>query len=227
VLGATGAVGSALVRELLAEPAWASVTIFVRQPTTMFAGHPGASKLSEHRMDVDRLASQVAGELALRRDAQLGAVAAFCTLGVGQPRKVSRTELRRVDVGIAEAFANGCRSAEVPHFSLLTAVGADPSSRNPYLKVKGDIEQAVVALEFQRSSLFRPSLLVTRTLRYGLQDRITQAVFPRISRFLPSRLREVTVESLGRAMRVNAERDGAPGTEVLHHEDFLSLAAAG
>jgi uncharacterized protein YbjT (DUF2867 family) len=224
VLGATGAVGSALVRELLAEPAWASVTIFVRQPTTMFAGHPGASKLSEHRLDGERLASQVAGELALRRDAQLGAIAAFCTLGVGQPRKVSHTELRRVDVGIAEAFANGCRSAEVPHFSLLTAVGADPSSRNPYLRVKGEIEQAVVALGFQRSSMFRPSLLVTRTLRYGMQDRVTQAVFPRISRFLPSRLREVTVESLGRAMRVNAERDGAAGTEVLHHEDFLSLA---
>jgi uncharacterized protein YbjT (DUF2867 family) len=131
VLGATGAVGSALVRELLAEPAWASVTIFVREPTTMFGGHPGATKLSEHRMDLDRLSSQVAGELALRRDAQLGAIAAFCTLGVGQPRKVSNSELRRVDVGIAEAFASGCRSAGVPHFSLLTAVGADPSSRNP------------------------------------------------------------------------------------------------
>lgn len=225
VLGATGAVGSALVRELLAAPGWASVTIFVRTPTTMFAGCPGIAKLSEQRMDVDHVEGQVASELALRREAQLGALAAFCTLGVGQPRKVSRAELRRVDVGIAGAFARGCRSAGVHHFSLLTAVGANPASRTFYLKVKGEIERTVSALHFERASFFRPSLLVTSTLRYGFQDRVTQAVFPRISPFLPSRFREITVEDLARAMRVNAEADRMFGAEVLEHEDFLRLTA--
>lgn len=227
VLGATGAVGSALVRELLAGAAWASVSIFVRRPTRQFADHPGASKLSEHVMDSGRLESDVSGELALRRDAQLGTLAAFCTLGVGQPRKVSRAELRRVDVGIAGEFARGCRAANVPHFSLLTAVGANARSTLYYARVKGEIEQQVTALGFERASYFRPSLLVTRQLRYGLQDRVAQAVFPRISRFLPSRYREVTVERLARAMRTNAERRDAHGVEVLEHDDFVRLAGEG
>jgi uncharacterized protein YbjT (DUF2867 family) len=226
VLGATGAVGSALVRELLDGSRWRSVSIFVRRPTSGFEGHRGASKLSVHVVDHARLEAEVMCEMTLRRDAQLGTIAAFCTLGVGQPRKVSREELRRVDVGIAGAFARGCRSAGVSHFSLLTAAGADSSSRLYYAKVKGDAEQAVAALGFPRASYFRPSLLVTRELRYGVQDRVTQAVFPRISPFLPSRYHEITVEHLARAMRANAERDGVSGEEVLEYADFVRVAGA-
>ena len=225
VLGATGAVGSALVRELLAAPAWASVTIFVRRPTATFAGARGLEKLSEHVMHVDHLEHEVAGELALRRRAQLGAAAAFCTLGVGEPSTVSRAELQRVDVGIAGAFARGCRMAQVPHFSLLTAVGANRTSPLHYLRVKGEIESLVGSLEFGRASFFRPSLLVTRTLRYGFKDRVSQTIFPRLSRFLPSRYREITVEQLASAMRINAEQAQPTGIEVLEHADFVRLAA--
>lgn len=223
VLGGTGAVGSALVRELLAGSRWASVTIFVRRPTRQFVGVPGAEKLSEHLMDVDRLEGEVAAQTSLRRDAQRGPWSAFCTLGVGQPRKVSREELHRVDVGIASAFARGCRGAGVPHFSLLTAVGASATSQSYYLRVKGEIEEAVEMLGFERTSFFRPSMLLTREMRYGLQDRLTHAIFPRISRFLPSRLHEITVEDLATAMRVNAEREGVRGREVLEYEDFVRL----
>ena len=225
MLGGTGAVGSALVRELLAGPRWASVSIFVRAPTTQFTGVPGASRLSEHVIDLAQLERDVAGELTMRRDAQLGTLAAFCTLGIGQPSRVSAAEHRRVDVGIAGAFARACRAADVPHFCLLTAVGADASSWSRYVAVKGEIEDVVRALGFRRTSLFRPSLLVTRDIRYGLQDRVMQALFPRVSPVLPSRYHEITVSALGRAMRLDAERDGVEGTEILEYAAFERLLA--
>ena len=46
------------------------------------------------------------------------------------------------------------------------------------------------------TSLFRPSLLVTREIRYGLQDRITQRVFPIVAGLLPRRYHQVRVEVL-------------------------------
>ena len=75
----------------------------------------------------------------------------------------------------------------------------------------------------RRTSLFRPSLLVTPNIRYGLQDRVTQRVFPLIQPFFPARYHSVRVEDLARAMRINAERPGTPGVEILHYPEFVRL----
>lgn len=219
VLGATGAVGSALVRELLAVPDWIEVTALVRRPTDRFDALEGRSKLILKVTSMDQLESAAAA-------AGRGCTVAFSTLGVGQPRKVAREEFWRVDVGYTAMFAQGCRAAGILHFSLLGAVGADPTSRSYYLKTKGRAEEAVKAQRFKRASFFRPSLLVTREIRYGLQDRITQAVFPRISRFLPARFHEIRVEDLARAMRLNAERPPTAPVEVLEYPQVAALLAA-
>ena len=49
-------------------------------------------------------------------------------------------------------------------------------ARTHYFHVKGSAEDVLAALGFARASFYRPSLLVTRTVRYGLQDRLTQAI---------------------------------------------------
>ncbi|HET7024603.1 MAG TPA: NAD(P)H-binding protein [Gemmatimonadales bacterium] len=218
VLGGTGAVGSALVRELLAAPDWIEVTALVRRPTDRFDALEGRAKLILQVTPMDRVEAVAAA-------AGRGCTVAFSTLGVGQPRKVSREELWNVDVGHTAMFAQGCRSAGVLHFSLLGAVGADPRSRSYYLKIKGRAEEAVLVQRFKRASFFRPSLLVTQEIRYGLQDRITQAVFPRISRYLPPRWHEVRVEDLARAMRLNAERPPLGAVEILEYPQVTALLA--
>ena len=77
-----------------------------------------------------------------------------------------------------------------------------------------------------RTSLFRPSLLVTRQIRYGMQDLLTQRLFPLVAPLLPKRYHGIRVEDLARAMRVNAERPGRPGVEVLEYPDFMALLGA-
>jgi len=213
VIGATGAVGGALVRELLASPVCEGVVALARRP---IAGCPASSKLSVHLVDLDDL------ETATARLAE-GCAAAFCTMGIGQPRKVSFEDLWRVDVEFAGAFARGAAAAGSTHISLLSAVAANVSSRNPYIKVKGAAEQAVAQAGIARTSLFRPSLLVTPDIRYGLQDRVTQSLFPLVQWMFPARYHSVRVEDLGRAMRLNAERSGAAGVEVLQYPEFVRL----
>jgi uncharacterized protein YbjT (DUF2867 family) len=136
-------------------------------------------------------------------------------------------EVWRVDVECAGAFARGAAAAGVRHISLLSSVGANRESRNPYLRVKGAAEQAIEAAGIARTSLFRPSLLVTPQIRYGVQDRITQAVFPVVAPLLPGRYHQVRVEDLARAMRINAERPASAGVEVLEHPDFVRLLRSG
>jgi len=215
VIGATGAVGSALVRELLASSRCAGVTILTRRSTGMFASVPGGGKLTQRVVDMDRVDLQA-------REPAAGCDAAFCTMGIGQPRKVPREVFWKVDVEYATAFGRACKDAGVRHLSLLGALGANPRSSTYYLRVKGAVEERLQGLGFARLSLFRPSVLVTEKLRYGFQDWLTQRLFPWASRFLPSRFHQIRVHDLARAMRLNAERNAA-GTEVLYYDDCVAL----
>jgi len=216
VLGATGAVGSALTRELLASRAWESVTIVTRRPTAVFRDAPGVEKLTAHVVEMSRV-EEGAARLAE------GTHAAFCTMGLGQPSKASREQFWQVDVEQSTAFARACRAAGVRHYSLLSSVGADPDARSYYLRVKGTAESRAQALGFDRVSFFQPCLLATREIRYGVRDRLMQALYPKISWMLPSRFHEVRVEDLGRAMRLNAEAASARAVERLTYADVVRL----
>jgi uncharacterized protein YbjT (DUF2867 family) len=179
---------------------------------------PSSPKLSVHVVEFDALQERTARLSS-------GCVVAFCTMGLGQPRKASFDEFWKVDVEYAGAFARGAAAAGVRHISLLSSVGANTASRNPYLRVKGIAEQIVqrAGIGIARASFFRPSLLVTREIRYGLQDRLTQTLFPLVAPVLPDRYHQIRVEDLARAMRVNAERPLTPGAEVLEYPDFIRL----
>ena len=218
IVGGTGAVGSALVRQLLASPRCTGVVALVRQATTQFSHARGWEKLRVEVVDFEDLEGATA-QLAAGSDA------AFCTMGIGQPRKVAFAEFHRVDVEYAGAFARGARAAGARRITLLSSVGADAHSRTRYLRVKGEAEAAVSAPGFERVSLFRPSLLVTQQIRYGLQDRLTQAIVPLVAPLLPARYHQIRVEELARAMRIDAEHDSPPGTAVLMYPEFVRLLA--
>jgi uncharacterized protein YbjT (DUF2867 family) len=216
VAGATGAVGGALTRALLASPAWAQVIAVVRRPLTGFHDAAGREKLRTVVADFAELEAATAA-------AGRGAEAAFCCVGIGQPRRVSEAEFRRVDVEYAGAFARGAARAGARYLALLSSVGANAGSTNRYLRVKGEAEAAVIAAGVARTSIFRPSLLVTREIRYGLQDRLTQALFPLVAPLLPRKLHQVRIEDLGRAMQRDAERQRPPGVVRLYYADYLEL----
>jgi len=213
VIGATGAVGSALVRELVASPRCDGVVALSRRQTDALGASP---KLAVQVVDLAHLE-------AATRELAAGCDAAFCTLGLGQPSRASFEEFWRVDVEYAGAFARGAAQAGAQHITLLSSVGADAASRTRYLRVKGSAEQMMERSGIPRVSLFRPSLLVTREIRYGLKDRVTQALFPLVAPLLPARYHQIRVDDLARAMRVNAERPAGAGVEALEYPDFVRL----
>jgi uncharacterized protein YbjT (DUF2867 family) len=215
VVGATGAVGGAVVRALLAEAECESVTALVRRPTDAFDRLPSRDRLDVIVTPFDQLESAAASSGARH-------TTAFCTMGIGQPRKVAAEDFWRVDVTYAGAFARGAAAAGLQHISLLSSVGADAESRSWYLRVKGAAELAVIEAGLPRTSLFRPSLLITPAVRYGAQDIAARTVFPLVSPLLPSKYHQISVERLGMAMVRNALRPGA-GVAVLHYAEFREL----
>ena len=63
---------------------------------------------------------------------------AICTLGVGEPSKVSKEEFVKIDKTAVLEFAGACKKAGVRHFELLSSVGISATSRSFFLRTKGD-----------------------------------------------------------------------------------------
>ena len=95
------------------------------------------------------------------------------------------------------------------------------------MRTKGELCDALVALRFERLSLFQPSMILTPTNRYGIVQGLMLALWPSLDPMLRGswrKYRGVAVETLGAAMAANL-LTGASGVEWLTWADFNALAA--
>ncbi len=213
MLGATGAVGSEVVRALSAEPALERLTLLGRREL------PGLSQenIRQHRIDLlkpDSYQALVSGHQC-----------AICTLGIGEPSKASKEDFLRIDRQAVLDFAIVCKQSGVEHFQLLSSVGANARSRSFYLRSKGELNEALQALQFKRLSLFQPSMIITPHNRYGVSQAITLAIWPTLSKVMfgpMNKLRGIGVVDLGTAMAINS-LSRAEGVEALHWQEITKL----
>ncbi len=161
MLGATGAVGTQVLTALLAQPSPVSITSLVRRHDASFKD----ARLTQRVVDVLDPFNYQSG-LAEHE-------VTICTLGVGQPSKVSAEEFTRIDKDAVLALATACKQAGVRHFQLLGSVGSNSGSRNFYLRSKAEWQDALIALDFERLSIFQPSMILTPTNRYGWLQGLT------------------------------------------------------
>lgn len=215
-LGATGAVGTQALRALQGMPDIARISVLTRRKLD------GAlsTKVAQHIVDVvdpNSYQSLLAGHDS-----------ALCTLGVGQPTKVSADEFVRIDKDAVLDFAVACKAAGVAHFCLLSSVDADATSRTRYLRVKGELIDALIELDFAQLSIFQPSMILTPHNRYGALQGVLLTAWPWLHPLLQGGLKKyrgVEVATLGRAMAANL-RNPAPGVQRLHWAQFAGLAAS-
>lgn len=86
--------------------------------------------------------------------------ALICALGTTW-KKAGRDEaaFREVDHDLVLATAREAHKAGVANMVLISSAGADPRSKNIYLKTKGEVENEVSRVGFKRLDLLRPGLL--------------------------------------------------------------------
>ena len=148
IIGATGATGKDLLAQLLEDEAYSEIHCFVRKP--MSISHP---KLHAHVVNFDT--PEVWADL-------LHGDVAFSCLGTTLAVAGSKEAQWRVDYDYQYAFAQQCKANGVPTFVLVSAAGATAQSKLFYNRMKGQLEDAMKALEFTRLLIFQPSVLVRK-----------------------------------------------------------------
>ena len=143
IIGASGLIGSCIVDELL-QTTDNKITLISRRAL-------GLSNLRIHEVIVD-FTNQSALNEALK-----GVDAVFIAIGTTQKKmKGDLSAYRKVDYDIPVAVAQACVINNVPKLLMVSSAGADSSSSNFYLRIKGEVEHAIEKMPIQYIGIFQP-----------------------------------------------------------------------
>ena len=215
LFGATGMVGQGVLRECLLDPDVVRVLAIGRNPTGQ-----RHEKLREvvHKdlLDLTPIRNELVGYGAC----------VFC-LGITSAG-MNEADYRRVTYDIAMAAARPVVEL-TPDMTCIfvSGAGADSSERGRtmWARVKGATENAILALPFRASYMFRPAFvqpmsgIASRTAWYNAFYRVLGPIYPVLSRLAPGYT--LTTEQIGKAM-LEVARCGAP-KKVLESDDIRSV----
>jgi uncharacterized protein YbjT (DUF2867 family) len=144
-----------------------------------------------------------------------------CALGTTM-KKVGNDEaaFRAVDRDLVLMCARAAKAAGIEHMIVVSSVGAASGSKNFYLRVKGETEEALARLRFRRLDIVRPGLLRGRRGELRLLERMAMWFSPLIDLFLRgknSKYRSIKVDVLADAILALA-KEKAGGRFVHEHE---------
>jgi uncharacterized protein YbjT (DUF2867 family) len=213
VAGATGLVGRELLAVLEADGGVREVHAFGRRA-------PAATGPKQRFHTVD-FAAFTAPAPAAAPDA------ALCALGTTIAVAGSREAFRAVDFDAVLGFARAAKAAGATRFGAVSALGAHARSSSFYTRVKGEAEEALAALGFERLVLARPSLLAGDRTALGQPvrtgEQLALAITGPFAKLIPPAWRPVPARAVESALWAAVQREG-PRVERL---DSASIARSG
>jgi uncharacterized protein YbjT (DUF2867 family) len=144
--GATGLVGRALLSMLLASKQYRSVHVLLRRAPPNIEVN---AKLNVHQVDFARLPADFP-----RADD------VFIALGTTIKVAGSKAAFRQVDFDFVVNTARAARAAGATRLAVVSALGADATSRVFYNRVKGEMQDAIAELGYEAVVIAQPSLLL-------------------------------------------------------------------
>jgi uncharacterized protein YbjT (DUF2867 family) len=201
LLGASGLVGGHLLERLDSDPSVSTIHVVTRRALPV-----SSPKVVQHVFDLDDLGGHPE---ALKVDQ------VFCALGTTIAKAGSQARFRIVDFDYPLAAARLARAAGARHFLLVSSLGASARSRVFYNRVKGELEQAILALDYPSVTIARPSLLLGGRNEHRRGEEFAK----RFAWITPSKYKPIEADTVARAMVESAKLD-APGHHVLESREM-------
>ena len=165
IIGATGAVGKEILKEILGTEYYERIYVL---------GRNSISRLPED----DRLTKIVIDFENMRFDTSiLDDADVFAALGTTIKIAGSKENQRKIDVDYTVNFAKLCEE-KVRSFNVVSAIGANSKSKNFYNSLKGELEEKLKEMNLRTLRIFQPSLLISKREDKRFLEEIFMKVAP-------------------------------------------------
>lgn len=213
LVGATGLIGQSLIRLAVGRSDVRLVAVARREVPLP----PGA------RMEVLVAEPENWGDAIAATNADV----LVCALGT-TIRKVGgdQAAFRAVDQDLVLAVAQAAKAAGIRQVIVVSSVGASMASKNFYLRVKGEVEQALGKIKLTRLDILRPGLLRGPRGESRPTERLAMLASPLIDLLLHGgyrKYRSVKAETIARAI-IGLTKEKAAGRFVFEHDAILRAA---
>ncbi|MGB2152403.1 MAG: NAD(P)H-binding protein [Flavobacteriaceae bacterium] len=207
LFGGTGLIGSSLLEILLKDDRYSKINLVTRRPFLV-----NNIKVNVHLID---FLDQKAIEKTIENSEIV-----FVSIGTTQAKvKGNKDAYRKIDFDIIYNVAKACKKQQVKHFLFVSSQGADHKSSSFYLKLKGEIEQAVFDLKLSCCSVFRPSLLLGKRNENRSGEQIAQWIMPLFSFLMPTNFKPIDAYSVAQSM-VNISQSNPKGYNYFHYQEI-------
>ena len=222
--GATGLVGGLLLRLLLAHEEFDG-TVYAPVRRELGVADP---RLAILRTDFAPGSGDLALAAAIEARAARPLHAFVSCLGTTIRTAGSREAFIAVDRDLVLRTAQLAYDHGARHAVLVSSVGASRQSGNFYLRVKGEVEDAVAKIGFARVDLIQPGLLLGERKERRPTERLMQALAPAGNLLMQGglkRYRSIPAEEVASAI-VGLLMQDAPGVFSHRYASLSALASA-
>lgn len=170
VIGSTGLIGENLCESLALSGEYAQVLAICRSPRVW--ANPRIKNVKFGFENWAVLTEQI------KNFAGSESVHGFCTLGTTMAKAKSQEQFKKIDLDYVVQFAEVLNQLSASKLFVVSALGANSNSEVFYNKIKGQMEEQVVAT-FRGIAIFlRPSLLLGDRKEFRLGERAAVMLAP-------------------------------------------------
>lgn len=207
IIGATGAVGKEILKNILADSFYTKVYVLGRKSIEKL---PDDNKLTKIIIDFEKIDFNTS--ILVKSDV-------FASLGTTIKIAGSKENQRKIDVDYTVNFAKLCEG-KVRSFNVVSAIGANSNSKNFYNLLKGELEDKLKEMNLGVLRIFQPSLLISKRDDKRFLEEIFMKVAPIFQFVLKGKSKKyspIEVDVLGKEIVRFAVENKEQGTYTYNH----------
>ena len=193
LFGATGLIGGYLLKFLLKDSDIHLINLVGRKPF-----HLQHDKINNIVIDFEDFSSIL--------NSVSGSEIVFVSIGTTMSKvNGDKQKYKSVDFDIIFNIAKACKQKNVRQLIYVSSLGANSNSSNFYLRLKGEIDEAIAELNLNSTSVFRPSVLLGKRNESRPGEKILQFVMPLLDFIIPSDSKAIKAEDVAKSMLNNSK----------------------